>query len=158
VRVSLGGNLIVEAVARGVRVARFARPDLREYLYDDADMAQCPLFREVRDAALAGLGEGWTLVLNLGLVEPFPAALYRCLLLVRQTVLAHSARLVLCGLSEEHRELFGLLEASRVFSIVSTEAEALRAAQARGAGPERPLQGSPSPAGEKKSGRPRLRV
>jgi anti-anti-sigma regulatory factor len=128
VRVSEGGNLIVETVARGVRVVRFARPDLWEYLYDDADIADCPLFGEFRDAALSDLGEGQTLVLNLGLVEPFPTALYRLLLVARQLVLARKARLVLCRASPEHQELFQLFQAYRLFSVVRTEAEARREA------------------------------
>jgi hypothetical protein len=129
-RISTCGNLVVEAAARGVRVARFARPDLRPHLYDNADPARCPLFREVRDAALTDLAAGATLVLNLGLVGPFPAALYSCLLLVRRCLQARSARLMLCGLSEEHEELFRLLQGHRVFTVARTEAEAVRAAEA----------------------------
>jgi anti-anti-sigma regulatory factor len=113
-----------------VRVLRFARPDLRKHLYDDADIAQCPLFREVRDAALADLHRGWTLVANLSLIEIFPTALYRCLLSIRQCVLARQCRLLLCGVNPEHEEIFNLFQASRLFSFVRTEAGALHKARA----------------------------
>jgi anti-anti-sigma regulatory factor len=126
----VGGNLIVETAALGVRVMRFARPDLRKYLYDDADSAESPLFREVRHSALSDLVKGWALVVNLRLVEPSSAALYRCLLLIRQSVLARQSRLVLCGLSPEHEEILQLFQAYRLFTIVRTEAEAVREAQA----------------------------
>jgi hypothetical protein len=43
--------MIVETATLGVRVMRFARPDLRNDLYDDADMAQSPLVWEVRHAS-----------------------------------------------------------------------------------------------------------
>jgi anti-anti-sigma regulatory factor len=129
-RFSIGGNLIIETAALGIRVVRFARPDLRKYLYDDADIGKCPLFREVRHSALSDLARGWALLVNLRLVEPFTAALYRCLLLIRQEVLARQSHLVLCGLSPEHEEIFQLFQAHRLFTIVRTEAEAIREAQA----------------------------
>jgi anti-anti-sigma regulatory factor len=134
--------LIVETAALSVRVLRFARPDLRTYLYDDTDIAQSPLFREILYSALSDLARGWALVVNLRMVEPFPAALYRCLLLIRQTVLARQSHLVLCGLSSEHEEIFQLFQAHRLFTILRTEAEAVREAQTGRRTPER-LQARP---------------
>jgi anti-anti-sigma regulatory factor len=122
------GYLVVETPAAGVHVARFARPDLREQLCDDADIASCELFQELRACVLKSLAAGDTLVLNLGLVEPFPTALYRCLLKVREVVIQLQARLVLCRLSPEHREIFELFKAFRLFQVTSTEAQALRSA------------------------------
>jgi anti-anti-sigma regulatory factor len=77
---------------------------------------------------LNGLTAGNTLVLNFGLVEPFPTALYRCLLRVREVVNQRRARLVLCRLSAEHREIFELFKAFRLFQVTGTEAQALRSA------------------------------
>ncbi len=130
-RFSVSGNLMIETAAPGVRVLRFERPDVRDCLYDDADIAECPLFREIKDIALTDLPRGWTLVLNMSLIKPINAAFYRCLLLTRQVVRARQARLVLCGLSREHREVFELFQAFRLFTIVRTEIDAVRAAEAR---------------------------
>ena len=90
--------------------------------------------RELRDDVLEVLEEGETLVLNLGLVEPFPTAFYSLLLRVRAAVLARRARLVLCRLGREHLELFQLFNAQRLFHTTGTEAQAVRGA---GAGPAR---------------------
>jgi hypothetical protein len=125
-RISTGGNLIVEMARRGVRVMRFARPDLRPYLDEAADSAVSPLFREIQAAVLSDLPKGWTLVVNLGLVFPINAAFYRCLLHVRKCVKAVPARLVLCGLSAWHQEIFDLFRGPDLFTIVSTEVEARR--------------------------------
>ena len=130
-RFSVSGNLMIETAAPGVRVMRFERPDVRDCLYDDADAAESPLFREIKDIALTDLPRGWTLVLNLSLIKAINAAFYRCLLLTRQVVRARQARLVLCGLNREHREVFELFQAARVFTLVRTEGEAVRAAEAR---------------------------
>ncbi len=123
------GHLFVDTPAAGVYVVRFGRPDLREQLCDDADIAGCELFQELEGQVLRGLAAGDTLVLNLGLVEPFPTPLYRCLLKVRELVNQRRARLVLCRLSAEHREVFELFKAFRLFQVTSTEAQALRAAK-----------------------------
>ena len=125
-RVSAGGNLIVETAMRGVRVMRFARPDLRQYLDDAADSATTPLFQEIQDAVLSDLPKGWTLVVNLGLIDAINAAFYRCLLDLRTCVQARHGRLVLCGLSPWHQEIFDLFRGPRLFTIVRTEAEAGR--------------------------------
>jgi anti-anti-sigma regulatory factor len=128
--------LIVETAALGVRVMRFVRPDLRKHLYEDGDIAQSPLFREVQHAVLSDLSRGCVLVVNLRVVELFPAALYRCLLLIRQSVLARQGRLVLCGLNPEREEIFSLFQASRLFTFVRTEADAVRTAKACRTAPE----------------------
>ena len=125
-RISARGNLIVETAALGVRVMRFARPDVRQYLDDDGDATTSLLFREIQGAGLSDLAEGCTLVVNLGLIDPINAAFYRCLLAIRKRVHARRGRLVLCGLSAQHREIFDLFRGPLVFTIVSTEAEACR--------------------------------
>jgi anti-anti-sigma regulatory factor len=128
---------MVETVAPGVRVIRFERPDVRDCLYDDVDIVNCPLFREIQDIALADLPVGWTLVLNLRRINPINTAFYRCLLQIRHSVGSRQARLVLCGLSREHREVFELFQAFRLFAIVRTEVDAVRAAEAWDAAPAR---------------------
>jgi anti-anti-sigma regulatory factor len=128
-RVSTGGNLIVERLTRGVRVMRFVRPDLREHLDEATDTETSELFREIREVALADLPRGWTLVINLGLVDSIGAAFYRCLLDVRKVVQARRAQLMLCCLTPKHQEVFDLFRGPEVFTIVSTEAQASRDAQ-----------------------------
>jgi anti-anti-sigma regulatory factor len=135
-RIGAGGNLLVEAAAYGVRVMRFARPDLRKYLDDDADAATSALFREIQDTALSNLAEGSTLVVNMGLIDPINAAFYRCLLLIRERVQARHGRMVLCGLSAQHREIFDLFRGPLLFTIVRTEVEAHRVARSWLSGPE----------------------
>jgi anti-anti-sigma regulatory factor len=130
-RISARGNLIVETAAPGVRVMRFARPDLRQYLDNAADASTSPLFREIQGAVLSDLTEGWTLVVNLGLIDPINAAFYRCLLGIRERVQARRCRLVLCGLSPQLREVFDLFRGPWLFTIVNTEAEACRVARRR---------------------------
>jgi anti-anti-sigma regulatory factor len=129
--VSTNSNLMKETVSRGVDVVRFLRPDLRVQLDEDGN--DCALFRELHAEILKVLKEGETLVLNLGLVEPFPTSFYSCLLRVRAAVLARRARLMLCRLSSEHRELFQLFNAHRLFHVTGTEAQAV--ANARTGGP-----------------------
>src|SRR5262249_34681409 len=127
-RIHASENLVVERAGYGVRVVRFTRPDLRKFLYEEAAIEDSPLFREIHEMAIDDLPKGWTLVINLGLIEWFPAALYRCLLQCRQLLSARSAQLVLCGLSDEHLELFRILQGHRVFTIAGTETGALRTA------------------------------
>jgi hypothetical protein len=125
-RISARGNLIVETAMLGVRVMRFARPDVRQYLYDDGEAATSPLFQEIENAVLSDLPEGWTLVVNMGLIDPINAAFYRCLLGIREQVHARHGRLVICGLNAQHQEIFDLFRGPWVFTIVGTEAEACR--------------------------------
>jgi anti-anti-sigma regulatory factor len=125
------GPLIVDNPSAVVYVARFVRPDLRKQLCDDPDILGCELFRELEAQVLNRLAAGDTLVLNLGLVEPFPTALYRFLLKVREVVNQRSGRLVLCRLSAEARDVFELFKAFRLFQVTASEVQALRAANAR---------------------------
>jgi anti-anti-sigma regulatory factor len=127
-RTHLSENLAAERAGNGVQVVRFTRPDLWKVIYEDADVEVMPLFNEIREAALHDLPNGGTLVINMGLVECFPAALYRCLLECRQILLAKRAKLVLCGLNDRNTELFRLLRGDRVFAVANSESEAIRAA------------------------------
>jgi len=124
---------------------RFERPDLREHLYDDADIADSPLYREILDVVLSNLPTDWTLIVSLKQVQPIGTSFYRCLLQVRRFVRSRRARLVLCNLSREHREVFELFQAYRIFTVVRTESDAVRAA-AEGKGEIVSLSG-PSPYG-----------
>ncbi len=116
-------HLTRSAVAQGVRIVRFSRPDLREHL--DEDVPNCTLYRHLHDV-VAGLAEGQTLVLNFAVLERFSTTFYRCLLKIREDVRARAARLILCRISPEHREIFTLFGADRLFRIVATEEQALR--------------------------------
>jgi anti-anti-sigma regulatory factor len=120
--------LVSETPANGVFVVRFTHPDLREQLCNDADVAGSELFRLLEAQVLTTLEADNTLVLNLGLVERLSTPLYRCLLKVRETVKQRGALLLLCRLSGHCREVFELFEGFRLFQVVSTEAQALRAA------------------------------
>src|SRR5438874_13830865 len=120
-------HLIVDSPAAGVYVGRFTRPDLRAQLCDDTDIEESELYRQLEGHILSRLAAGETVVLNLGLVEPFPTKFYRCLLKVREVVNQRRARLVLCRLSAEQREIFELFEAARLFQITPTEAQAVGA-------------------------------
>jgi anti-anti-sigma regulatory factor len=126
-----GRHVLVERARESVWVVRFVRADLRDQLYDDADADACPLFQELFERALAHLQEGQTVILNLGLVEQFPAAFYRCLLKVREVVAARHARLRLCRLSPEHEEIFRLFKGFDLFRVITTEGRALHEATAR---------------------------
>jgi anti-anti-sigma regulatory factor len=128
-RVSNNGNLVVENVKVGVRVMRFVRPDSRKFIDDQGDAVTSPLFQEILQTAIAGLEPGWTLIANLGLVEPLNTAFYRSLLAVRDCLTAQHCQLVLCGLTPRHQELFELFQGSRVFTIAFTEADAGRKAR-----------------------------
>jgi anti-anti-sigma regulatory factor len=144
-RISAGGNLIVETVSLGVRVMRFARPDLRKYLWDDADAPTSPLYREIQDTALSNLADGSVLIVNMGLIDPINAAFYRCLLCIRERVHASHGQLVLCGLSPQHQEIFDLFRGPQIFTIARTEAEALRAARGWLSDPKTPREEDISP-------------
>ncbi len=137
-RISATGNLIVETALQDVHVLRFLRPDLREYLWDDADAPMSPLFREIQATALSDLVDGSVLIVNLGLVDLITAAFYRCLLGIRADVRARHGQLVLCGLSPLHREIFTLLRGPEVFTSARTEVEALRVARAWLINPQTP--------------------
>ena len=135
-------QLVVDTAPGGVRVVRFLRADLREQLYDDADIHVCPLYLELFDRILADLQEGETLVLNLGLVESFPTAFYRCLLKVREHVRRCGANLILCRLSPEHEEIFRLFNSHKLFRVASTEGQAVYEAREARRRPAREGEGA----------------
>jgi hypothetical protein len=56
---------------RGIKVVRFAHPDLCRQL--DGDINDCALFTELHERVLSSLEQGETLVLNLSMIEAFPA-------------------------------------------------------------------------------------
>jgi len=109
---------------------QFEHPDLRKHLYDDADIAESPLYREILDVVLSDLPTDWTLIVNLKQLQPIGTAFYRCLLQVRRFLHNRRARLVLCNLSPQHREVFELFGAFPLFTVVRTESDAVRAAAA----------------------------
>jgi anti-anti-sigma regulatory factor len=137
-RISAGRNLIVETPLHRVRVVRFARPDSNKYLDPDGQAPHSLLFREVLTGALSDLADGWTVVVNIGLVEAISAAFYRCLLAIRRHVLANRGRVILCGCTPLHEEVFKLFGASQIFAILRTESEALDIARAWLSDPEAP--------------------
>src|SRR5579871_6946462 len=117
---------IIQKGTPDVWVVRFTQPDIRHQLHDNADISNCPLFRKLHDAVLAHLRPGQPLILNLGLIEYFPLALYHYLLQVREAVTARGGRFVLCRLSLEHLKIFQLFQTFSLFTIAATEADALR--------------------------------
>ena len=125
-RMSAIGNVIVETATPTVRVMRFERSDVSPYLYDDAEIVYSPLYREIFGVALRDLPKESTLIVNLKQLKPFGAAFYRCLLQIRHFLRSRNSRLVLCNLSPEHRELFELFAAFRIFTVVRTELDAIR--------------------------------
>jgi anti-anti-sigma regulatory factor len=109
---------------------RFARPDLRDQLDEDEAIDDIALFQELQQSVLTRLAAGDILVLNLGLVEPLGSTFYRYLLKVREATRERGAQLVLCRLSPEHIEIFELFSGFRIFQVASTEAQAVREADA----------------------------
>jgi anti-anti-sigma regulatory factor len=118
-------HLVCESPAPGVRVVRFTHPDLREQLYAQGAVTESPLFQELQAAALTNLTEGETVILNFGLVDPFPTAFYNLLLEVRRAVQERKARLLLCCLTPNIRECFDIIGGSRVFEVRGSEVRAL---------------------------------
>lgn len=125
---SVYGTMVIERRAPGVCVARFVTPDLRDQLYDHRENAGCRLFQDLDASVLDGMGPDETLVLNLGLVNPFPTEMYKCLLKVREVLVRRRGRVILCGLSAGTQEILDLFRADRVFELAETEADALRLA------------------------------
>jgi anti-anti-sigma regulatory factor len=119
---------MVETVAPRVRMMQFEQPDLRKYLYDDADISESPLYREILDVVLSDLPADWTLIVNLKQLQPIGTAFYRCLLQLRRFLHSRPARLVLCNLSRQHREVFELFGGFQLFTVVHTESDAVQAA------------------------------
>ena len=124
--ISMCGNLIVGNRAPGVRVVRIAQPDLGGALDGGRQAHHGELFQELYDTVLATLGEGETLVLNVGLVESFPPAFYGFLAWVRQVVRLSKARLILCRLAPESQQTLLTASFSPPFAIAQTEEEAIR--------------------------------
>lgn len=121
-------NLACDTPKQGVHVIRFVRPDVRPHLYDQEDITECSLYRELEAATLSDLPAGDSLVINFGLIDPFPTAFYRLLLKVRETAQARNARLLLCCFTPNVRECFDLMGGGRLFDSSATEANAVAAA------------------------------
>jgi anti-anti-sigma factor len=121
-----GRHLAVVTPVPGVRVLRFACPDLRPQLDDDGTTDGCELYREIQRYVLSDLRPGELLVLNLGQVEFFTPAFLSVLLSVRLVVRQRLARLVLCELSERQRDLLNITRTMPLFTIADDEHDALR--------------------------------
>jgi hypothetical protein len=102
---------------------RFARPYLTNQL--DEDIEDCDLFHDPLKTVLATLGEGATLVLNLGLVESFSEPFICLPFKVREIVKAFKGRLVLCCLSPGSHRLLQAASGESRFNITPTEERAI---------------------------------
>ena len=115
--------VVCDDPAPGVRVARFAHPNNLPHLYDSrAAIEESPLYQALRTEALDGLAPGGAVVLNFGLVEPFPTAFYRLLLKVHEQVTAAGGRVFLCCLTPNVRECLALM-GDRVYAGRVRESE-----------------------------------
>jgi anti-anti-sigma regulatory factor len=125
----MSANIVFDHPNAKVVVARFARPDVREALYDHghehSDMEHCALYRELLDGAITGLPDGGALVLNFGLVDAFSSAFYRMLLRARADLKAKNGRLLLCGFTSLAHEAFTLMGGARTFEVFPTEPKAI---------------------------------
>jgi anti-anti-sigma regulatory factor len=126
--ISLCGNLIVGNRAPGVQVVRIAQPDLGLPLHSGGHLERSELFQELYDTVLATLGDGETVVLNLGLVESFPPSFFGFLFRVRQVVKIHKGRLVVCGLEPGVHAILQTAPMGPAFHITRTEEQAIREA------------------------------
>jgi anti-anti-sigma regulatory factor len=124
-----GRHLAVDSRTVGVKVVRFDGPDLRDQLQDDGATDGCALYREIQSSALANLKPGELLVVNLGPIEVFTPAFLSLLLNVRHVVRQRLARLVLCELREQQRELLQVTKTLPLFTIADNEGEALQKAK-----------------------------
>src|SRR5262249_5694189 len=127
-------NMVAERTHDGVWVVRFARPELSDQLYEDADAEVSPLYQELWCRVLFQIREDQCVILNLGLVEHFSSAFYRCLLKVREVLASRGARLILCRLSPEHEEVFELFKGFDLFRVAPTELRAIHESGTRGGG------------------------
>src|SRR5262245_28789968 len=125
----MSANVLCEAPADKVRVARFLRPDLRPVLYDGEPIDQCGLYKELHAGAITPLPKGGVLVLNFGLVDWFPTAFYRLLLKALEDVRSKGGRVLLCGMTANVQEGLDLLRSSKQFEMHSTEERALAEAK-----------------------------
>ena len=101
-------------------VVRFVHPDMREYLYDAESIAECALFKEVCGSAMGEAGAGAALILNLGLIDPFPTAFYRFLLRLNEEA---NFRFLICCLPKYGKEAFDLMNGARDFAGQVFESE-----------------------------------
>lgn len=142
--ITMSVNIIYETPDPKIVVARFARPDVREALYhhghEPDSIGNSLLYSELNAAAIAGLPEGGTLVLNFGLVEGFSSAFYRLLLQARHDLKAKNCRLIVCGFTKNANEAFTIMGGPRTFEVFTTEPLAVAAAKNK----ERLSTGEPS--------------
>jgi anti-anti-sigma regulatory factor len=124
-------NLICDSPSPRIRVVRFIRPDLKPHLDEQKDITDCFLYQELNATALANLAEGDTLVINFGLIDPFPTSFYRLLLKVREAVQARNAQLRLCCFTPNVQECFEIMGGARLFRVGTTEASAVFDAKKR---------------------------
>ena len=122
---SNGRNFLLVQPAANIWVVRFTRPDSREQL-DGAGVEDCDLYHDLRSEVLNRLAPGEALVLNFGLVHYFPTAFYQVLLQVREGVLKHKLRMILCGFAPEIQESIRLFKGDKIFEVVSSEEHAVR--------------------------------
>jgi hypothetical protein len=125
-------RLLISTTPRpNVWVVRFIQPDMRDHLYNTEAIAYCTLFAELREAALAHLQTGDTLILNFGLIDWFPTAFYRFLLRVNDEVKITNGRLLLCCLPPLAKEAFGILAGDVTFAgrVFESETSAIYGAE-----------------------------
>jgi anti-anti-sigma regulatory factor len=122
------GKIVVENRGPGLRIVRFTHPDVRDQIYDAADIERSRLFRDLQTSALRYVGEREALIVNLGLVERFSSELYSMLLRVRETLASSKGCVILCGPNEETQSILELFKAEHLFGIAKTEAQALEMA------------------------------
>jgi hypothetical protein len=125
-------HLVCDTLSPGVRVVRFVHPDLRTQLDEHESITDCALYRELHDAGLGDPAAGETVIINFGLIDPFPTAFYRLLLKAREAVQARNAWLLLCCFTPNVRECFDLMGGGKLFEVRATEARAVSEAGKRG--------------------------
>jgi anti-anti-sigma regulatory factor len=122
-------NVICEAPAANIRVARFIRPDVRPALYDNEAIAETTLYKELHDGALADFPKGGTLILNFGLIDWFPTVFYSFLLQAVQYTRGKGGRVVVCCLTPNVKEGFELMGSTKLLEAYSSEAKAISQAK-----------------------------
>ena len=122
------GKIAVENRGPGIRIVRFTHPDVRDQIYDAADIERCRLFVDLQTSALRYVAEREALIINLGLVERFTSEFYSMLLRVRETLASSKGCVILCGANEEMQSILELFKAEQLFGIAKTEGQALEMA------------------------------
>jgi anti-anti-sigma regulatory factor len=122
------GKILVENRGPGIRIVRFTHPDVRDQIYDAANIEQCRLFLDLQTSALRYVSEREALIVNMGLIEHFSSELYSMLLRVREMLASSKGCVILCGANEEMQSILELFKAEHLFGIAKTEAEALEMA------------------------------